>query len=96
MQYIAVATPAFSSIEQFDRLTDELGGEPEGLQARYVGSAGDQLCVVSLWESQEDADRFFADRLGPALAKILGPDPAGTPDVRGMEVVRSYTRQPVG
>jgi heme-degrading monooxygenase HmoA len=96
MQWIAVATPPFGSIEQFDQLTSTLGGEPEGLQARYVGSAGDQLCVVSLWESQEDADRFFAERLGPALAKILGPDPAGTPEVRGMEVVRAYTRQPVG
>jgi hypothetical protein len=41
------------------------------------------------------ADRFFAEKLGPALAKVLGPEPAGAPEVVGIDVVRSYVRQPV-
>jgi hypothetical protein len=92
MQWIAIATPPFASIDQFDKVMENVGAEPEGLQARYVGSAADGLRVVTLWESKDAADRFFADRLGPALAKALGPEPDGRPTVVGVEVARSYTR----
>lgn len=95
MQWITVATPPFASIEQFDRVLAEQGEEPAGLEARYVGTAGDELRVVTLWESREHADRFFAEKLGPALAKALGPEPVGTPEVIGIEVARGYVRQPV-
>jgi hypothetical protein len=90
MQWITVATPPFESIEQFDRVLAAAGGEPDGLEARYVGTAGGELRVVTLWESKAHADRFFAERLGPALAKALGPEPVGTPKVVGIDVARSY------
>jgi hypothetical protein len=96
MQWIAVATPPFGSIEQFDQVMDHLGPEPEGLEARYVGTSSEGLRVITLWESKAHADKFFAERLGPALTKVLGPEPAGTPQVLGVEVARSYQRQPVG
>jgi hypothetical protein len=96
MQWIAVATPPFGSIEQFDQVMDRLGGEPEGLEARYVGTSSEGLRVITLWESKAHADKFFAERLGPALAKVLGPEPAGTPQVLGIDVARTYLRQPVG
>ena len=51
--------------------------------------------VVTLWESKAHADRFFAEKHGPALAKVLGPEPAGAPEVIGIDVVRSYVREPV-
>ncbi|WP_433161855.1 hypothetical protein [Kribbella sp. CA-247076] len=97
MQWIAVATPPFAAVEQFDQVLAQLGeDEVEGMEARYVGTTADGLRVVTLWESKEHADRFFADRLGPALAAVLGPEPAGRPEILGIEVARSYTRQPVG
>ena len=97
MQWIAVATPPFTAIEQFDRVLDQLGEDQvDGLEARYVGTSADGLRVVTLWASKEHADRFFADRLGPTLAKVLGPEPAGRPEILGIEVARSYTRQAVG
>lgn len=95
MQWIAVATPPFGSIEQFDKVMAQVGGEPDGLEARYVGTVGDGLRVVTLWESKAHADRFFAERLGPALARTLGPEPVGSPEVIGIDVARSYVRQPV-
>ena len=95
MQWIAVVTPPFGSIEQFDAVLAQLGEEPDGLEARYVGTASGTLRVVTLWESKAHADRFFAERLGPALAKVLGPEPAGAPEVIGIDVVRSYVREPV-
>ena len=96
MQWIGVATPPFESIEQFDTLMETVGDEPEGLEARYVGTVDGQLRVITVWESKANADRFFAQRLGPALAKALGPEPVGTPQVLGVDVLRSYVRQPVG
>ena len=92
MQWIAVATPPFATIDQFDRVMENLGPEPDGLQARYAGTAEDGVRVVTLWESKDHADRFFTDRLGPALAKALGPEPAGAPTVLGIDVARAYTR----
>ncbi len=94
MQWIAVATPPFTSIEQLDQVMAELGEEPPGLEARYVGTADGTLRVVTLWESKAHGDRFFAEKLGPALAKVLGPEPVGTPRVVGIDVLRSYVREP--
>lgn len=96
MQWIGIATPPFESIEKFDAVMAQVGDEPEGLEARYVGTTGGELRVVTVWESKEHADRFFAERLGPALAKALGPEPVGAPSVVDVEVARSYVRQPVG
>jgi hypothetical protein len=96
MQWITVATPPFSSIDQFDKVHGS-HGEPQGLAARYVGTTeGGQLRIVTVWETKADADRFFANTLGPALAATLGPELAGRPEVTGIEVAREYVRQPAG
>lgn len=89
MQWITVATPPFGWIEQFDNVRTRLGESPAGLQAHYVGTADGTLRIVTLWESKEHADRFFAERLGPTLAKALGPE-----FIR-IDVARSYVREPV-
>ena len=61
------------------------------------GTADDgTLRVISLWESKAHADRFFTEKLGPALAKVLGPEPVGAPTAVGIDVARTYARQPVG
>jgi hypothetical protein len=97
MKWITVATPPFGSIEQFDKVLAQLGGEPDGLEARYAGTADDgTLRIVTLWESKAHADRFYAETLGPALATALGPEPTGTPQIVGIDVARSYARGSVG
>ena len=96
MSWIAIATPPFTALEQFDKVMAEIGEEPDGLQARYVGMTDGEVRVISLWESKEHADRFMTERLGPALAKTLGPAPAGAPRYYGVDVAREYVRQPVG
>ena len=96
MHWITVATPSFASLEQVDAVIAQLDGPPEGLEARYIGSTGDgRLRVVTLWESRAHADHFFAEKLGPAVAKALGPEPNGVSELIGIEVARSYVRQPV-
>ena len=95
--WITVATPPFRSIEQFDQVVAQLGDRPEGMQARYAGTTEDgSLRVISVWESKAHADRFMTERLGPALAAVLGPEPAGAPRALGVEVSRSYTPEAVG
>jgi hypothetical protein len=97
MPYITVATPPMRSISQFDEVLGRLGEPPAGLRERHVGTTADgTLRVVSVWESKEDADRFLtSDRLGAAVAQVLGPEPTGTPDVLGIEVAHSFARPPV-
>ena len=51
-------TPPFSSIEQFDAVHAQLGGEPDGLEARYVGTVDGAPRVVMLWTSKAHADRL--------------------------------------
>ena len=97
MQWITVATPPFGSVEQFDAVRDTQAEEPPGLLARYVGRADDgKLRIVTVWESKADADRFFTEQLGPALAKALGPEPVGAPEMIGIDVARTYVREAVG
>ncbi len=95
MQWITIATPPFEAIEKFDKLTSS-HEEPDGLEARYVGTAEDgTLRIVAVWESKAHADRFFADVLPDALRRALGPEPLGSPQLTGFQVARSYARQPV-
>ncbi|OHV39823.1 MULTISPECIES: hypothetical protein [Pseudofrankia] len=95
MQWITVAVPPFGTVEQADAVFAQQEPPPDGLVARYVGTADGKLRIVALWESKAHAERFFATSLGPALARALGPEPAGMPEVIGFDVVRSYLREPV-
>jgi hypothetical protein len=98
MPYIVVATPSYPSLPQFDEVVERLGEAPEGLLQRHAGTAADgTLRIVSVWESKADADRFHTSgRLGAAVAEVLGPEPAGIPERLGIDVARSFVREPVG
>jgi hypothetical protein len=93
--WMLIATPPLRTVEQFDAVTAE-AGTPEGLEGRWCGrtAAGD-LRVVTLWSSKEAADRFLTDRLGPAFARVLGPEAQGRPEIAGLDVLRAWTPMPV-
>lgn len=93
--WMLVATPPFTTVEQFDAVC-EAAGEPDGMRARYCGATDGTLRVVTLWDSREHAERFVSQRLGPALASVLGPEPAGKPEMLGLELVRSWEPARVG
>ncbi|HLM20946.1 MAG TPA: hypothetical protein VK390_05395 [Propionibacteriaceae bacterium] len=93
MQWITVGTPPFR-VEQYDKVLAELGDEPAGLQARYVGTDGDgKLRIVGVWESKEHADRFYVERLGPVLRRALGSESVDTAEAIGIGVAHSYVRE---
>lgn len=96
MTWITVATPSFASLSQIDAVLTQLDGPPDGMEARYIGTADDgKLRVVSVWQSKAHADRFLSEKLGPAVAKALGPEPVGAADLTGIAVERTYVAQPV-
>lgn len=96
MQWITVAKPPINDIALFDQVC-AAAGEPEGMVFRYAGQGTDGwLRVIVGWQTREQADRFFAEILGPALARALGPEPAGRPEIVGVTVERAYAAQPVG
>ena len=95
MQWINVAKPPMNDIALFDKVCDA-AGEPEGMLFRYAGPGSDGwLRVIVGWASREQADRFFAEALGPALGRLLGPEPAGRPEVVGVAVERAFAAEPV-
>jgi hypothetical protein len=95
MKWMTIATPAFDSIETFEKVRAHVG-DHTGLEISYLGTADDgSLRVVNLWESKAHADRFYTEILGPALAQVLGPEPGGFPKIVGVEVARVYSADPV-
>ncbi|MGW6445677.1 hypothetical protein [Lentzea sp. NPDC055074] len=90
--WLTIATPPTRSLDQLDQVMG--AADPEGLRARYACQADGEFRIIAVWESKEHADRFFREVLGPVLARVLGPEPAGAPAMTGMEVLREFV--PVG
>jgi hypothetical protein len=61
------------SQEIYDKVREQLGlqDKPAGGIFHAAGpSPTGGWRVIEVWESQEDADRFYKDRLGPALEAV--------------------------
>ena len=61
--------------EQYHGLNEAMGirgdeDAPDGLVSHVAGHDGENLVVADVWESQEQLDKFFHDRLGPALQEV--------------------------
>lgn len=59
-----------TTLEQYDEIrravADPLG---EGQISHVAGATQDGICVVDVWESREDFDRFLEQRLGEQLGR---------------------------
>ena len=93
MSVITIAKPPVRDVAQVRQViaTACSPEEPEGLLHRFVGPDDDgSVRVIAHWESRELALQFFATRLGPAIAQVLAPEPAGMPEVIWVDVADSY------
>jgi hypothetical protein len=69
------------TVEQYEQVNEAMGvltdeDAPAGLIEHTAAVSGDgSLVIVDLWESQEALDRFFEERLGPAIEQV-GIEPA--------------------
>jgi hypothetical protein len=67
-----------ASTDQYDQLDDVLdvrGNPPKGFIAHSCEDiGGGSIRIRDLWESAEDFGDFAENRLGPAIAQVIGDD----------------------
>jgi len=82
---VLAAAPEFTK-EVYDAVTEKMFGHapmredesPEGLIVHSAGQGAQGYYVYDIWESREALDRFMKEKLGPALAEVMGgPPPEG-------------------
>ena len=69
---------AYATVMEFDvdldthrKIIDAAGDDPiTGLIVHAAGPIDAGIRSIDLWESKEDSERFFAERLMPAMASL--------------------------
>jgi len=75
------------STTNYDAINEKLeaGGVPDGLILHCAGFVGDRFRMFDVWETQEQFDRFTAERVMPVVASLVPVD-APPPDVTTYEL----------
>jgi hypothetical protein len=76
---VLAAAPEFTR-QVYDNITEKMFGHsplradeaPEGLILHSAGQGEQGFYVYDVWESREDFERFMEERLGPAMAEVMG------------------------
>lgn len=66
--------PGDRSTNTYDAVTARLnpaGDPPAGMIVHTAGFVGDVFRIFDVWETQEHAERFQADRLGPTVQAVI-------------------------
>jgi hypothetical protein len=77
-----MVSPDEVSYDIYQQVEDKLDVEnnpPDGLIVHTASVVDGKLKIVDVWESEEDAQRFGQERLGPAIESVVGPEMAGPP-----------------
>jgi hypothetical protein len=75
--------------EQYEQVTTKLFGQypmrsedaPDGLLMHSAGPTQDGWYVYDLWESPEQFQRFGEERVGPAMAEVVGAGGPPQPEI---------------
>jgi hypothetical protein len=81
----------YATVMEFDvdlethiRIAEAAGDEPvKGLIVHAAGPIDGGVRSIDVWETKEDSDRFFSERLMPAMASL---EIAGGPPLRFEEL----------
>ncbi len=68
-----------ATTEQYDQINKTLDVEnnlPDGLIVHSVEDLGGSMRAVDVWESADAYQKFADERLGPAIAEVMGGDAA--------------------
>lgn len=64
------------TLEQYDEVRSAVGAPlGEGQISHTAGATADGFCVVDVWESRADFDRFMQEHLGEQLVRAGVPQP---------------------
>lgn len=84
MAFIRIAAPPQITAEIYDKVNETAGvnsDPPAGLLVHCAGEIDGVFQIVDVWESEADAQRFDAERLGPAINEVVfAGDPTQSPD----------------
>jgi hypothetical protein len=75
--------------EQYEAVNAHVNVEenlPVGLIFHAAGPIDDGWGVLDFWESREYFDRFFADRIVPAIEELGDRAPQGPPEIKEFPV----------
>jgi hypothetical protein len=64
----------------------ESDGAPDGLIVHTAVDNDGRPKIIDLWESEEHANRFGQERLGPAMMEIAGDQVGGPPEPDQVEI----------
>jgi hypothetical protein len=79
-----------ATLDQYDQIRDAIG-DPlgEGQISHVAGPTDGGICVVDVWESRADFDRFMQERLGEQFARVGF---TGQPEITEFPVHSSESR----
>lgn len=90
---------AYGTIMEFDvdldthrQIIEEVGDDPiDGLVVHAAGPSDVGIRSIDVWETKEHSDRFFVERLAPAMAAldIPGGPPVSFEEIDLPVVIRS-------
>jgi hypothetical protein len=89
MPIVRIVSPrevTFDMYQQVDAKLQEQSDPPEGLIVHTASVVDGKLKIVDVWESEEHAQRFGRERLGPAIAEVAGEEMAAPPDPEQVEI----------
>lgn len=78
MAVIRIQQPQLVDREAYDKVNEHMDADatpPEGLLMHSAGDVDGVWQIVDVWESEEHAQRFDRERLGPAIAAVTGAAP---------------------
>ena len=69
---------AYATLMEFDvdldthrKIVEAVGDEPgKGLIVHTAGPSTNGIYSLDVWDSKDDADRYFAERIMPAMGKL--------------------------
>jgi len=78
MAIIRITRPPMLTAEMYDATQARIGTDadpPEGLLMHSVGETDGTWQIIDVWESEQHAQRFDDERLGPAIREVVGDVP---------------------
>lgn len=98
MAWVQIQHAREHSWEEHQKVGAAIGDErPAGLILRAAGEVDGRWKAISIWESQEDCDRFVQERVIPAVREVFGEDmiAAGPPPTEWFEIKSAVGLEPV-
>jgi hypothetical protein len=94
MPIVRILSPREVTYDIYQQVSEKLdteGNPPDGLIVHTASEVDGKLKIVDVWESEEHAQRFGQERLGPAIMEVAGDQVGGPPEPDQIEIYEIRT-----